>query len=608
MAVPAHDERDFEFANKFGLPIKYVIAPKMTDHNNPHVEGKELVFREGIMAIVKNPKDGKVINLKWKKQPWTTFVMGGIENNEDIVEAAKREIYEETGYKNLKFMRLLGGPVYTEFFAAHKDVNRLALTWQVLFELENDDKDELSSEESAIHEVIWVDPDTLKPEDLSHAEAGLVLERLKEGESVYTDPGLMLNSGIFNRNDSESVKKEIIQAVGGEMKTSYKLRDWVFSRQRYWGEPIPVIHCDKCGIVPVPESDLPVTLPEVDKYEPTDTGESPLASIDSWVNVRCPKCGGEAKRETDTMPNWAGSSWYFLRYADPHNDKAFASRKNLDHWMQVDWYNGGMEHTTLHLLYSRFWNKFLFDIGLVPTTEPYAKRTSHGLILAQGGAKMSKSVGNVVNPDSIVEAYGADTLRLYEMFMGPFEQAISWSEEALVGPRRFIEKVWKLQAKISEDHKLSIESEISLNQTIKKISTDIEMLGFNTAVSGLMIFTNELEKRDSISRLEYETLLLLLSPFIPHVSEELWRALGHEASISIEAWPAFDPQKLVSEEVTIAVQVNGKSRATFKASSSALEEELAFLAKNLPEIKKWLNGAEPKRVIVVVGKVVNLVL
>lgn len=608
MAVPAHDERDFEFAKKFGLPVRYVVAPKMIDNTNPHVEGKEIVFREGIMAIVRNPKDGKVINLKWKKQPWTTFVMGGLENGEDIVEAAKREIYEETGYKNLKFLKLLGGPSYTEFFAAHKDVNRLALTWQILFELEDEDKDQLSEEESVIHEVTWVDPDTLKPEDLSHAEAGLVLERLREGERVFTDTGLLLNSGTFNRSDSESVKKEIIEAVGGKDKISFKLRDWVFSRQRYWGEPIPVIHCEKCGVVPVPDKDLPVRLPEVDKYEPTDNGESPLASIASFVDTECPQCGGPGRRETDTMPNWAGSSWYFLRYTDPNNDKEFASKDNLDHWMQVDWYNGGMEHTTLHLLYSRFWNKFLFDIGLVPTTEPYAKRTSHGLILAEGGAKMSKSVGNVVNPDSIVERFGADTLRLYEMFMGPFEQAIAWSEDALVGPRRFIERVWKLQNKISESDNLDLKDEILFNQTIKKVSTDIEMLGFNTAVSSLMIFTNALEKRESVSKREYETLILLLVPFVPHLSEELWEALGHDRSVTLEPWPKFDEQKLANEEMTMAVQINGKSRATFQAPSNALEEELVFLAKNLPEVKKWLNGAEPQRVIVVVGRIVNLVL
>ncbi len=406
----------------------------------------------------------------------------------------------------------------------------------------------------------------------------------------------------------------------GKKVIKYKLRDWVFSRQRYWGEPIPVVHCATCGIVPLPESALPLMLPEVKNYQPTDTGESPLANIADWVNTTCPKCGGAAKRETDTMPNWAGSSWYFLRYADVHNDQAFAAPEKLKHWQPVDWYNGGMEHTVLHLLYSRFWNKFFFDIGLVPTSEPYAKRTSHGLILAEGGEKMSKSKGNVVNPDGIVERFGADTLRLYEMFMGPFEQAIAWNESSLVGPRRFIEKVWKLKTKlpltkssdIPSEHGQTLLNEVSsstlIHQTIKKVSEDIETLGFNTAVSSLMVLVNDFEKRESISQTEYEILLQLLAPFAPHVVEELWNLVGHETSIHETAWPTYDPAALVAAEVTIVVQINGKVRSKFTSSSSITEAEAVQTGQELPEVGKWLEGKELKKAVYVPGKLVNFVV
>lgn len=406
--------------------------------------------------------------------------------------------------------------------------------------------------------------------------------------------------------------QEEYQAAGfedfGTRVIRFKLRDWVFSRQRYWGEPIPVVHCDTCGIVPVPESELPVLLPEVDKYEPTDTGESPLAAITDWVHTTCPKCGGAGKRETDTMPNWAGSSWYFLRYTDPANDSIFAGEDTLKYWMPVDWYNGGMEHTTLHLLYSRFWNKFLFDIGLVPTSEPYKKRTSHGLILAEGGEKMSKSKGNVVNPDTIISQFGADTLRVYEMFMGPFEQAISWSESSLVGPRRFLERVWKLRDKITSNAELTGEDERIMHETILRVSDDIEQLGFNTAISALMVYANALDKKEKIAHSEYMTLLSLLAPFAPHITEEIWSSLGGEGSVHESVWPVANEAKLVKSEFTYAVQIGGKVRATFTISAKAEEDEVKTTALALPEVQKWLNGATPKKVIVVLGRIVNIVV
>ncbi len=444
-----------------------------------------------------------------------------------------------------------------------------------------------------------------------------------EAEYVYSDYGTGAIMGVpasDERDKAFALKYDLpivedYKVAGfedfGKKVTKYKLRDWVFSRQRYWGEPIPVIHCEKCGIVPVPEKDLPVELPKVDNYKPTNTGESPLANISEWVNTTCPKCGGKAKRETDVMPNWAGSSWYFLRYCDHENDKEFASKENLKYWLGndpaiggVNWYNGGMEHTVLHLLYSRFWNKFLFDIGLVPTSEPYKKRTSHGLILAEGGEKMSKSKGNVVNPDTIVQQFGADTLRLYEMFMGPFEQAIAWSEDALVGPRRFLERVWKLQDKISGD---KFVAENLMHQTIKKVSEDIENIKFNTAVSSIMIYVNALEKHNNVSKKEFEVLLLLLAPFAPHVSEELWHSIGYSESVHTQAWSTYDPTKIDSEEIVIVIQVNGKVRASLTVSVNDSDNEIKARALSLPEVQKWLVDKEPKKVIIVPKKIISIV-
>ncbi len=406
-------------------------------------------------------------------------------------------------------------------------------------------------------------------------------------------------------SEAALVEKEVgITKGSGIKKVNYKLRDWVFSRQRYWGEPIPMINCPSCGWVPVPEEQLPVTLPDVERYEPTQTGESPLAAIESWVNTTCPKCGGAAKRETDTMPNWAGSSWYYLRYTDAQNEKSFASSEALKYFTPVDWYNGGMEHTTLHLLYSRFWHKFLFDQGLVPTAEPYLKRTSHGLILAEGGEKMSKSKGNVVSPDKLVELYGADTLRLYEMFMGPFDQPIAWSTESLIGPRRFLERVWKLQSKLSPG---ADELGSSLNQTIKKVSEDIEALKFNTAISALMILVSEMEKAPVLGHQSYEVLLKLLFPFAPHVSEELWQSLGHQQSIGLETWPSYDATAILAER-RIIVQVNGVKRAELELVAETDEAMIEKMAQASPLVAKWLDGKEIKKIIHVRGKLVNLVV
>jgi leucyl-tRNA synthetase len=424
----------------------------------------------------------------------------------------------------------------------------------------------------------------------------------------FTGQGKLMNSGKFDGLNNEEAKKKITEFAGGNMVTTFKLRDWVFSRQRYWGEPIPMVHCEKDGWVPVPEKELPLVLPEVKKYEPTDTGESPLALITDWVNTKCPKCGGPGKRETDTMPNWAGSSWYYLRYVDPHNDKEFASMKNLKYWTPVDWYNGGMEHTTLHLLYSRFWHKFLFDLKLVPTSEPYMKRTSHGLILGEGGEKMSKSRGNVINPDTIVKNVGADSLRLYEMFMGPFDQPIAWNTESIAGTRRFIEKIWNLKEKVSDKAKDNSEIESLVQKTIKKVSDDIEMMGFNTAISAMMILVNTLEKEEKISKESYLSLVKLLSPFAPHISEEIWQELGGKGLIMQEAWPKFDEAKVSSAKVKIAIQVSGKARGVVEMPARASQSDVEKAALALPEISKWTEGKKILKTIFVPDRIINFVL
>ena len=432
---------------------------------------------------------------------------------------------------------------------------------------------------------------------------------------------MLINSGKFDGQDSEKAKKEIIKFVGGKEKTTFKLRDWVFSRQRYWGEPIPVVHCEKCGIVPVPEKDLPVELPKVKNYQPTDSGESPLANIASWVNVKCPKCKGSAKRETDTMPNWAGSSWYYLRYTDPKNSKEFASKKNLKYWLGndpavggVNWYNGGNEHTTLHLLYSRFWHKFLYDLKLVPTSEPYKKRTSQGMILGEGGVKMSKSLGNVINPDEIVKTYGADTLRVYEMFMGPFSQSVAWSTESIIGSRRFIEKIWRIQQKVTNvgipqgESPTSVTVSKLLNKTIKKVSEDIEEMHFNTAISSMMILATEMEKAESINKEDYKKFLQILAPFVPHVTEELWSLLGEKKLVSLSDWPKPDKNLLQDEEIKIVIQINGKVRAEMMISKEENEDKIkeqAFMNEN---VLKHIAGGNIKKVIYVKNRLINIVL
>jgi leucyl-tRNA synthetase len=588
MAVPAHDERDWDFAEKYKLPVRQVILKKDYSAFCSYLMGATNIKNKDLtdlsIEIVETLPDGdRKIKIPVKSLK---------DYEKIIIEKLSPGFWNE--YVGDKIV----------FIFKHKDnqIDRIEL--DVSTE-ERIDKLAASFMDESWHKKSvwkWLAENNWYKDSIVHTEDGILTNSTKE----------------FNEMTSQEARIKITEKFGKKI-TTYKLRDWVFSRQRYWGEPIPVIHCAKCGLVPVPDKDLPVELPPVKNYKPTETGESPLAAISKWVNVKCPKCGGKAKRETDTMPNWAGSSWYYLRYTDPKNAKAFAALDKLAYWTPVDWYNGGNEHTTLHLLYSRFWHRFLYDQGLVPTPEPYRKRTSHGLILAKGGEKMSKSKGNVVNPDGIVEAVGADALRLYEMFMGPFDQAIAWDENGIVGTRRFIEKVWKLRQSVGITEKIgNAEEKIDrlVHVTIKKVSEDIEAMHFNTAVSALMILVNGLEsfakENGGVGIHHYEILLQLLAPFAPHVTEELWHSIGHTSghatSIHAEAWPTYDPTKIANTTVRIAVQINGKSRAAFEASADEPESSIREKALALDEIKTRVYGKDIKKVIYVKGRLINIVV
>lgn len=435
-------------------------------------------------------------------------------------------------------------------------------------------------------------------------------EEVDVNEAAFTDvaTGVLINSDFINGLEVKEAKEKMIKFLTekgiGNAKVNYKLRDWVFSRQRYWGEPIPIVHCDKCGYVPVDESELPLLLPEVESYMPTDNGESPLAAMTDWVNTTCPCCGGPAKRETDTMPQWAGSSWYFLRYTDPHNTETLASQEALKYWLPVDWYNGGMEHTTLHLLYSRFWHRFLYDQKVVPCPEPYQKRTSHGMILGENGEKMSKSRGNVVNPDDIVRDYGADTLRTYEMFIGAFDAAASWSEDGVKGCRRFLDRVWKLQDIMTDEEVFSKEFETKMHQTIKKVSFDYENLKYNTAIAQLMTMLNDFSKAGKITKGELKTFLILLNPVAPHITEEMWEAIGENGRVYQQTWPEYDEAKTVESTVEIAVQINGKTKATINIAKDADKDSVIAAAKEA--LGSRLSGNIIKE-IYVPGRIVNIV-
>lgn len=436
----------------------------------------------------------------------------------------------------------------------------------------------------------------------------------KVDEEAYTNTatGTLVNSDFLNGMEVADAKIKILKWLEekqiGKQKLNYKLRDWVFSRQRYWGEPIPLVHCEDCGYVPIPEDQLPLMLPEVESYEPTDNGESPLAKVTDWVETTCPCCGKPAHRETDTMPQWAGSSWYYLRYIDPHNNESFADPEELKYWLPVDWYNGGMEHTTLHLLYSRFWHKFLFDQGLVPTPEPYQKRTAHGMILGENNEKMSKSRGNVVNPDDIVNEFGADTLRTYEMFIGAFELSAAWTNDGVKGCRRFIDRVWKLQDMLTDEQSYSAELETKMHQTIKKVNQDYEHMKFNTAIAAMMSLVNEFYKRNQVTREEFSTLLLLLNPVAPHITEEMWEQNGYGGHIYQHSWPTYEEAKTVESTLELPVQINGKVKANILVALDEAQDSAVSKAMSHPVLIPLFEGKNIVKTIYVPGKILNFVV
>jgi leucyl-tRNA synthetase len=611
MAVPAHDERDFAFAKKFDLPITYVIAPHIIDKKN--APQKDAPTRERVMvhALIHDTKTNTYLFLKWKKNPWTTFVLGGVEEGESLLDAAVREVEEETGYTNLTYKGQLGGTVCTEYYAAHKNENRFAYAHALLFEIGPDTKHTTpSSEELEKHEPVWMTVEEFEADpNMTCSEFGIWKKILEnEQDSVYTGDGILVNSGVCDGLTTETAKEKIVELVDGKKTVQYRLRDWLLSRQRYWGCPIPVVYDPEGKPHPIPEEHLPWILPEDVNFIPT--GDAPLAESEILKKRTEDLFGKGWTPEVDTMDTFVDSSWYFLRYLDPHNDTSFSPLEKQKLWMPVARYSGGAEHTTMHVLYSRFFQKALFDMGLVLDEEPYKNRMNRSLILGPDGAKMSKSKGNVINPDEHVARVGADIVKTYLAFIGPYNEVgqYPWDLGGVAGVRRFYERVWGLRKKVAQDVTDSDEVLLRLHQTIKKVGEDTEVYKFNTAISQIMILLNVVEKEPAVSLKTYETLVTTLAPFAPHLMEEIWESLGHTASIHKENWPQYDQAILDKAVLTIVVQVNGKTRASFTVPPETDGSEITKQAKELPQIISHLEGKKLVREIVVPNRLINLVV
>ena len=600
MAVPAHDTRDYEFAKKFNLPIVQVLEEET---GRPH---ENEFSKKSIVAIVYDEKNDKFLTINWHKNGGRLFIGGTRKENESALDCAIREITEETGYTDFSLLEVLP-LIHHHYYAYNKDKYFNIDSTGFLFKLNSSNKVEKNLDDDENFDVEWVSRNELN--EITDALHKKTFEYSQNLGAMVGD-GIHINSEFLNGLNKQDAINKVIKYLEdnhiGTKKVNYKLRDWVFSRQRYWGEPIPMVYCEDCGWVPLDEKDLPLRLPEVEEFTPGENGESPLAKQTDWINTTCPHCGKPAKRETDTMPQWAGSSWYFLRYMDPHNDKELASKEALKYWSPVDWYNGGMEHTTLHLLYSRFWHKFLYDIGVVPTKEPYQKRTSHGMILGTNGEKMSKSKGNVINPDDIVNEFGADTFRVYEMFMGPFDQVAAWSMESIRGCGKFLDRVWNMQNMLVDGDSYSPEAEKMMHKAIKKVSQDIEDMKFNTSVSTFMTMVNEFYKIGKINKAEFKTFLTLLNPFAPHITEELNKIAGFEDDVSTYSWPKYDEEKTVDDEITLPIQFNGKLKATITISVD--EDESSVKGKVHNAIDSKLDGKIIVKEIYVKNKIYNVVV
>jgi leucyl-tRNA synthetase len=610
MAVPAHDERDFEFANKFKLPIKQSIAPVIikSDGEDAFRQNEEISERNAAVCVIKN--GDKYLGASWSVSDWRGFLIGGFEGGETAVEAGLREITEETGYKNVKFVRELGGKIVSKFYQKAKNQNRVAYFEPLLFELENEEAIDTEDHEKGLNDFKWLTKEEMDSHP-NREDMKLIWGRVF-GDSMFTGYGQLINSGEFTGLTSEEAKEKMVdwlekKGIGGR-KVNFRLRDWSFSRQRYWGAPIPIIYCDKCGAVPVPESDLPVELPETNDFRPKGTGKGPLASVESFVNTKCPKCGGMATRETDTMDTFVCSSFYFLRYPNVGDNENMFNPETTKKWLPVDMYVGGPEHVTMHLLYSRFVTKALFDAGLIEFDEPFMKLRHQGMILGPDGKKMSKSKGNVIVPNDIISEIGADAFRTYILFMGRFEDGGPWNPKGLTGVTKMLDKLWQLSNCDFKDGTEVISVEKVLARTIKKVAEDIEGFRFNTAVSQLMIMTNEFSAHENLTKGTLEKMAVIIAPFAPHLAEEIWEKLGNTESVHLQTWPAYDENLIQDELVTVAVQINGKVRGEVVVVPSASEDEVFAEAENNEKIKSYIEAGQIVKRIYIPGKLLSLVV